>query len=433
MLNKIHQLLSDKLLKGAGIFLLANIFDKAIPFVALPIFTRLMSPHDFGLFSQFSIVVLLANYFVGLTSEGALGVYFFKAKNEYADFVTNAVWIVLVNFLIFVTVFALFKDTLADWASLTTMAILAALINGLFFSLFLFLQTTLRAEGDAVSYGSFQVLRSLTDIGLSALLILKYDLSWYGRVWGIVGANIIWGGFAFVWIYRKNLLRFNYNKKVTSQILNFAVPLLPHAIGGWLLSASDRFLVNKLLGPEVNARYAVGFTFGMLVSVLTQSFNQAWAPYLFKELTEATEQAKLKLVKFTYKYFIGILLVALCVGLFSSLLLQLFFTQSYQGSSKYIGFISLAFAFDGMYLMVTNYIFFTAKTYILSSITICTGLVKAALTYFMITYHGDVGAAISVPICYFFQFVVTWYVASRVYKMPWGAPLKMNRFLKLSL
>lgn len=98
--------------------------------------------------------------------------------------------------------------------------------------------------------------------------------------------------------------------------------------------------------------YAVGYQIGMIISMLTTAFNKEWSPYMFKILSNnPTMQDKRRVVKFTYIYFLAIL------------------------------FITFAFAFQSMYFMVTNYIFYVKKTYILAYVTFSTALVHIGLLY----------------------------------------------------
>ena len=50
--------------------------------------------------------------------------------------------------------------------------------------------------------------------------------------------------------------------------------------------------------------------------------------------------------------------------------------------------ISFAYAFDGLYKMHVNYIFFAKKTHLIFLITVTAGLLNLPLTYYFVKSYG---------------------------------------------
>ncbi len=72
-----------------------------------------------------------------------------------------------------------------------------------------------------------------------------------------------------------------------------------------------------------------------------------------------------------------------------------------------------------MYLMVTNYIFYSKRTALLSASTITAGLVNVGLLVVLISLMGLKGAAVAFAISMAFKFLMTWFVANLRHPMPW--------------
>jgi O-antigen/teichoic acid export membrane protein len=85
-----------------------------------------------------------------------------------------------------------------------------------------------------------------------------------------------------------------------------------------------------------------------------------------------------------------------------------------------VGWLALSQAFVGMYLMVTNYIFYSKKTIYLSVSTLVCGLINLALLPLMVGAVGLKGAAWAACIANGLQFLLTWWLASRLHPMPWA-------------
>ena len=84
-----------------------------------------------------------------------------------------------------------------------------------------------------------------------------------------------------------------------------------------------------------------------------------------------------------------------------------------------IGWLALGQALHGMYMMVTNYIFYSKRTGLLSLSTMTAGLVNVGLLMVLVSSMGLKGAAIAFAISMGIKFLLTWYVAHLRHPMPW--------------
>jgi O-antigen/teichoic acid export membrane protein len=188
-------------------------------------------------------------------------------------------------------------------------------------------------------------------------------------------------------------------------------------------TALDRFFLTSLVGLDQTGNYTVAYQLGAVISLITVSFNNAYVPWLFDKLNKNDFQIKRKIVRFTYLYFFLLSIGAVLLLLLFPLIVNIFVSNNYSSINTYSAFIVFGFVFQGMYFMVTNYITYAEKTYILAVITISTGLLKIPIAYFSIIKFGAVGASFSYFITFFIFFIATWILSARVYKMPWLLPL----------
>ncbi|NTZ20259.1 hypothetical protein EXW96_22745 [Paenibacillus sp. JMULE4] len=212
------------------------------------------------------------------------------------------------------------------------------------------------------------------------------------------------------------MLVLNFNWFYIKSALNFGIPLIPHSIGAIVISMIDRLFIAKMVSLNEAGLYMVGYQIGMIIGIIQDSFNKAWVPYFFEKLKQNNILMNLKIIKITYIYFIGILLFSIIFSLLVPKILNIIVGESYINASKYVFWISLGYAFDGMYKMVTNYIFFVRKNHILAWLTFVTAALNIILNYFLIKINGAVGAAQATAISFFVSFIITWFVSSKIYK-----------------
>lgn len=413
--------MTKKLFKNSFIYILGDVLNKAVPFFMLPVLTRYLTPEDYGIISIFGVFVSILAVFTGLSIHGAINVNFFKMqKDELKAFIGNCLIILNIStFIVFVLVYLLYPIILEKLALELEWLIVAVVLA---FAQFL---TTINlllwmAKQRPKPYSVYQISQTLTVTSLSLLFIVGFGMNWEGQLLATAIGTLLFSMISFVFIIKRGYLIFQPNKEHIKDALKFGVPLIPHALAGWAKTGADRVVLMSLLGATATGIYAVGYQIGIIISVLVVAFNKAWSPYMFKTLsTEPTKENKKKIVTFTYIYFVGVLLFAVCFAYIAELLIPYFLGEKFIASTDFILYFAVAFAFQGMYLMIGNYILYTKSTHILAYITFSTSVLHVGLLYVLVNTSGAIGAAQASMISFAVTFVVVWILASRVYEMPW--------------
>lgn len=415
------EVMFNKLLKNSFIYVLGDVLNKSIPFFMLPILTRYLSPGDYGIIASFSALVSVFAVCSGLSVHGAVNVNFFRmGKEELKEYIGNTIIILNVSTLIIFVITFIISPIIGKRFSLPTEWILIAVI--LAFSQFL---TTINlvlwtAEQKPKQYTIYQLSQTLLLASLSLMFIVALKMDWKGQLIAQSIGTILFAGFSFLFIIKRGYFRFKLNKEYVSDALKFGIPLIPHQLSMWLKTGSDRMILMALVGSVQTGIYSVGYQLGMVINVLVTAFNKAWSPYLFRVLADNPKfETKLKLVKFTYLYMLVIIVIALIFSFFAKYIIPIFLGAKFVAATQYLIYFSLAFAFQGMYTMVGNYVFYAKKTNLIAYVTFTTSLLHVAMTYTFVKIYGSIGAAYSTVISYFLTFIAMWYLNNKVYPMPW--------------
>ena len=262
-------------------------------------------------------------------------------------------------------------------------------------------------------------MKTISNIGLSLFFVLIMGFSWQGRLLGIAMSSILFGIIAIVYFWHQKWLCFSFNPTYIKNALHFGIPMIPTAIKGAIMTTIDRLFITNMIGVAFTGLYTVGFQLSLPIHLLTASFNNAYVPWLFKRLKLNDANINRKIVKYTYIYFASIPAIALSWTLIAICLLKFVVGLSFAGARPYIVWLSLGFAFSGMHSMVVNYIYFAQKTARYGLVSIISVIINICLNYILILKHGAVGAAQATCITFFLTFLMTWWLSSRVYPMPW--------------
>ena len=411
------------LLKGASVYLVSNILNAVIPFLLLPILTRYLSPAEYGQIAMFQTLLTGIGTFIGLNAIGAANRKFYDGdidETVLRQFNGSCVHILIVSsFIAFIGIF-IFKNQLSEFLAIPTSWVLATVI----ISFFGFI-TTMRLgqwqiRSQAKWFGVLQVSSSLVNMLLSLLFVIILTQGAQGRIDAQVITGILAAIIALIWLYKDKLLQIKvWKPQYIKEALLFGVPLIPHHVGFFLISAVDRFVINQKLGLTDAGIYMVAVQLSSAMAIIFDAINKAYVPWLFERLKRDNYEEKKQIVKYTYVYFILALLVAGIAFLIGPFFITLIAGDKYSEAGKVIGLLCLGQAFGGMYLMVTNYIFFAKKTGRLAVVTISTGIINVILLFVLVSHLGLIGAAMAFAISKLIQFIMTWFLVSKIIYIPW--------------
>ncbi|OLO09872.1 polysaccharide biosynthesis protein [Chromohalobacter japonicus] len=419
----MKSLKSSSFLAGTAVYLLSNILNAAIPFALLPILTRYLSPEEYGEVAMFQTLLGALAAFIGLSMQGAAGRKFYDGplgEHELKEYIGSCLQILLVTSMLTLIILISLSTQLTEWIGLEIKWILfAVLVTGCTVVAQLRLgQWQVRKE--AKSYGLMQVAKSLLNLSLSLVFVVTLGQGVGGRISAQVLAAGLFACLALWLLKRDELLKLLiWRPNYIREILHFGVPLIPHVGGMFLLSSVDRFVINSQLGLSQTGKYMVAVQFATALALVFDAINKAYVPWLFERLKRDDEQEKCQIVRLTYCWYALILCGAGLAFLIGPWLVTFVAGESYAKAGDVIGWLALGQVFGGMYLLVTNYIFFSKRTGLLSLVTISSGLINVGLLLLLIDKFGLEGAAYSFCIAMIIRFLLSWYVAQKRHYMPW--------------
>jgi len=419
--NYLKKLYNNKLFKDSFVYIIADVINKGIPFLLLPILTYYLTPDDYGVLATFNSLIAILGTFIGLSIQGVVTVNFYKLnKRNFAQYIGNIIIILIFSFLIVSIILYLFRGYFENliqipykWIVVASLLVVAIFIVTINLTLWI-------AEQQPKKYGIYQILETSLKFGLSLFFVIILSMRWEGRVLGMFIGGFISAIISLYLLYRRKFLDFTYNFDYIKDALKFGIPLIPHQLSFWLRSGAVIFLLVYLVGKKETGLYNVGAQLVVPLAVLNDAFNKAWAPFLYKKLSNnPSMQDKKKLVNFTYLYFFSILVLSLLLIFISPYIIELILNKKFYNSYIFIKFLAIATAFRGMYLMVVNYIYYEKRTKILAYITFGTSLFNVLFAYWLIKKIGAIGAAQAYMYAQALSFILVWFYSNKVYKMPW--------------
>lgn len=419
VINKIKSVTKKSLFKSSSVYTISTIVERAIPFLLLPILTRYLSTEEYGIVSMFMVIVGLTSPFVGLNSHSAILRSYFKEKVDIPLYVYTALIIMFTSTGGVLFIFIAFSDFISKYTGLpeSWLTFVVYICVGQF--LINVLLNVWRAQKKALEFGIYKIFLSTLNVGMSVLLVVGFGYGWEGRVIGMLYATCWLGIISVYLLYSQDLIKFDYIKGYFKHAISYSVPLIPHILASYIITTSDRLFITNMVGIEETGIYTVGYKIGMIIQVLAISFDRAWVPWVFDNLSKAGKEAKRKIVKFTYSYFITIVLLAISLSFLASWFMKYLVAESFYIATSYVPWVAVGYAFQGMHFMTLVYILYEEKTHYLSILTFTAAVTNLGLNYLLISINGAIGAAQATFITYIILFLFTAIIAFKLYEMPW--------------
>jgi O-antigen/teichoic acid export membrane protein len=412
--------LEQSLIGTIGIYTISNFAVAGVPFLLLPFLTRLIEPAEYGKISIFMLLIAFLQVFIGLNTHGAISVrYFDRSTFNIKRYVTTIIIMSMIMTVSIALIFFILSDYVQSITNIPTIWIFVAVGAALCQYITLLTLVIWQVSNEPLKYGALRISHALSESLLALLLVFILYYSWQGRLAGISLSLLIISTYCLYYLYRHGWLYNRIDKTALKDALQFGIPLVPHAIGGLVLSLSDRLLVTTLIDISTTGVYVVAAQIGLTLGMLADSFNKAFAPWLMSKLSNPTYKLKSQIVKKTYCIFIFFLTAAAVMSYFSNSIISTISGDKYLEAAGPLKYILFGNAFTAMYYLVTNYVFYERKTPQLSIATTIIAFVTVAITWKLILVYGSTGAAAGYMLGQLALFLTTFGLANKYYPMPW--------------
>jgi O-antigen/teichoic acid export membrane protein len=418
----LRPILNSRLIKGSAVYLLSNIVSAAIPFALLPVLTRYLSPAEYGEVGMFQTLVSALAAFVGLTAVGAVSRKYFDVgiqAGELGEFVGSCFLVLAASaVLVFVGVF-IFEQEISRQIGLVGHWVLVSVAVAAANFVIQMRLGIWQVQNKPVLYGMLQLGQSMANMVLSLVLVVGLLQGAEGRLEAQIFASFTFAALSVYILFQDDLIVFRWRPDHIKEILYFGIPLIPHVAGIFLLGSFDRFVVTSKLGLAEAGIYVVAVQLASVIGIILDAISKAYVPWLYERLKRDVPAEKCAIVRWTYLYFVGVLGMAGLAFLIGPGLAVFIAGEGYADAGKVVGWLALGQAFIGMYLMVTNYTFYSRRTGMLSLATIASGILNVGLLLVLVDRAGLFGAAVAFAISMAVRFLLVWRVAQTCHPMPW--------------
>lgn len=376
-------------LRAALWFTFCNFVLKAISFITVPIFTRLIPPNEYGMLSVWSsyetIVVILATWEIQL---GAYTRGLYKFKESVERFTVSMHLITNVLTVCFFALVLIFHNAVESFTEMPLSVIGLMFLYMLFRPAYNGWLTRNRVKFNYKPAVAMTIAYSLVTVlvPLAAVFIIQrtaYVKFSFTLIAAIILCLIFW--ISYLPKYKEAFQNTQQVKQMIKFMVRFEGPLVIHSLSYLILSQADRIMIQKMVGSDEAAFYSVAYNLAVVVMLLQTSVNEALSPWRFQMLEEK-QYAKIKKVSNQLLIVFGAAI--LVYVLVAPEILKILFTADYYEAVWCIPPIAISIFFMFLYSMFVNVEEYYEKTNYVTIVSLICGLINVALNYICIQIFG---------------------------------------------
>ena len=354
---------SKELIKHSIIYGSGDILQRMLAFFLLPVYTRFLSPEEYGVLQLLVITssLILVIVQLGLGSAIFKSILYNKEADKKTIISTSFYFLTATSFFILAVLF--FNSGLLSKIILNSLdysGFFKIILLSIFFNTISVIPLAYLRIEDASLKFSILIFCKFT---LQLLLNIFFVIILKKGIAGVIIAELL-ASFSFsvvlVGLLFKNL-RLVFSKNELKDMLGFGLPLAPAGLAMFVLTMSDRYFLNYFVSLDQVGIYSVGYRVGMVIAVLVGAFQKAWPSVMFN--IAKIDRAKEVFAK-NFIYFMFVLLFfSLGLSLFAKEILSLIVTPTFTGAYRIIPLIAVAFLCYGVYFYTAIGMNLKKKTY----------------------------------------------------------------------
>ena len=155
---------------------------------------------------------------------------------------------------------------------------------------------------------------------------------------------------------------FSYDRRKVFSYVKYAFSQFPSDVSVWLLSFSDRMMMNKMQGNIATGIYGMGQTLGSVPKIIFSSINSAYVPFVFNCYKNMESDAKYRseLINQTTRVFSIVTMFVTIIVLFSNNIVALL-DNKFSKSTIVMSAMLFAMLIDSYRTIFTNPLAYNIK------------------------------------------------------------------------
>ncbi|MBM6775483.1 oligosaccharide flippase family protein [Olsenella profusa] len=377
-------------------FTICSFVQKGISFITVPIFTRLMSAEQYGMYSLYlswdSVLIIFAtlNLSYQVFNNGLV-----RFERDRDGYTTSMLGLSNVCTTVLLVLYLVFRG----WVNAATG--LSTLLFMLMFAQYYFNQALALWTVEERFFYRYRALTAITlasavassAIGVAAVFLAEDKV--FARIATLAVVNVIVGAGIYILLLKRSHRLVNL--KYWRYVLKLNLPLIPHYLSMTALSSSDRILISRICGAAYTAYYSVSYNVASVLNLLTSSINSSFIPWFYQKMSKRS-YAEISRVSTMLLVIVGA--CSLLPALFGPEIVLVLGSEAYMEGVWVMPAVSVGVYFTFLYSLFSNFELYHEESRLIMVASLSAAVINIALNIVLLPVFGFVAAGYTTLICY---------------------------------
>jgi O-antigen/teichoic acid export membrane protein len=260
-----------------------------------------------------------------------------------------------------------------------------------------------------IRYLSQAVLGLAAVVGLGWLGLGRMVTIAIGLTLGAIAAIVV------IWPYAKG----SFDPAVFRRTLVRGFGFMPHVIAAFMPQTVTAWLLGRHWGSRTNGLFGAAVQLPQMTEVTMNAISSAVYPTLAYLMRDGSIESKRQQSRVYSWLALGIIAMSLSVSILSPIGIRILNAPAYHEAIAYAPILALAWGFTGLYMVVSNAVYFIGGGWWLSTASTAAAVTHFVLSVPLISRFGLWGASWSLVAGNAVLFLVAAYAEHRLYPLPW--------------
>lgn len=394
-----------RLARQTVVYVAVPVFQRSIFFMLIPVFTRYLSPGDYGAWGYVNMVGTMLGT---LAPVGLLSAYNYALRRpdgwpvpveliRSASLRTAAIFVAIVctaGFVLFRPVDLGLPNSDLIWLTVMSATAVGFLVQAA--------KRRYQMLENPLGFARVDLTFGLTISAASIFGVVTMGWQVQGLAFGLLA-----GALSGIVVSIRSIwpdLRRSVERPALKAAFVFGFPLFVHTGAAILLQFVDRFMLERMSSMHQLGLYTLAGQLGTAMLILTTATNQAYLPFLYRHFDNRPHRIVLG-----QRYVAAFFTAAGAVGmLVAPLFIYQFVDPRYAASQLPAQLLIAGGIFHGFYYLMVGRLMVVRRTTTIATASVITMILNVGLNYYLIPRYHALGAAWATLVSELVLFGIVW-------------------------
>ncbi len=410
----------EQQIKNSIIYLLPIVIGNLLPIITLPIFTRILTAEDYGVFALAQVYGIFVTGIVNIGLPVVFERNFFEHRDpkDASTLLYSILSFVAITFTAFALLTYLFRDIFAELITGSPAhgdILFWAFCSAGIISIKNYYLAFIKNIENAKDFVRYTIDESLLGVVLSLFMVVYLRMGVIGLILGQLLATLT----IFIVLFFKFLRQYPFSNgwSLLKDSLKLGLPLTPRVFLGVIGNQFDKYMIGLISTVGGVGIYSIGQKIAYVVFTYMTAIQNVFSPQVYKRMFGLREGGGEEVGRYLTPFLYISIAIAVLISLFAEEIISIVTPPSYHNAIDIV--IILSMFYGSMFFGKQPQLLYARKTHITSILSLITIVINVALNIPFIMKWGALGAAWATLLAGLISGGIAFAVSQHYYRIVW--------------